>query len=319
MFGRRATVAIGAMAVAAAVVLAAVLFRGEPARQTGATPPQVVVPTGTTASSPPGDPVLVGAGDIAGCGSPGDEATATLLDGISGTVYTTGDNAYPNGSSSDYADCYNPTWGRHRARTRPAPGNHEYNTAGATGYYGYFGTAAGDPTRGYYSYDLGAWHVVVINSNCSRVGGCQAGSAQETWLRADLTASTRRCTVAMWHHPLFTSGSNHEPATEMRPIYQALYDADADLVLSGHNHQYERFAPQNPGGALDTVWGIREFVVGTGGASHYTFGTIQPNSEVRNSDTYGVLKLTLHRNGYDWQFVPQAGKTFTDSGSGGCH
>jgi hypothetical protein len=285
-------------------------------RETGATAPQLVI---TTNPPPSGDPVLVGAGDIADCGSSGDEATANLLDGISGTVFTAGDNAYPNGSTSDFTNCYNPTWGRHKARTRPSAGNHEYNTAGATGYYTYFGAAAGDPTKGYYSYDVGTWHMVAINSNCAQISGCQAGSAQETWLRQDLAASTQPCTIAYWHHPLFTSGSNHAPATEMRPIFQALYDFNAEVVVSGHNHQYERFAPQNPTGGLDTTRGIREFVAGTGGASHYTFGTIQPNSEIRNADTFGVLKLTLHANGYDWQFVPEAGKTFTDSGSGTCH
>ena len=285
-------------------------------RETGANSPQLIVDTGV----PSGDPVLVGAGDIASCSSTGDEATANLLDGISGTVFTAGDNVYDNGTTTEFNNCYNPTWGRHKARTRPSAGNHDYNTAGATGYYGYFGAAAGDPTKGYYSYDIGNnWHVAVINSNCSAIGGCQAGSAQEQWLRADLAASTKPCTISYWHHPRFTSGSNHAPATEMQPIWQALYDNNADVVVSGHNHQYERFAPQTPSGALDTVRGIREFVAGMGGRSHYTFGTIQPNSEVRNSDTYGVLKLTLHANSYDWQFVPQAGMTFTDSGTNNCH
>jgi hypothetical protein len=283
-------------------------------RETGATSPQLVVTTGTSS----GDPVLVGAGDIASCSSTGDEATANLLDGISGTVFTAGDNVYENGTT-EFNNCYDPTWGRQKARTRPSAGNHDYNTAGATGYYGYFAAAAGDPTKGYYSYDIGNWHAVVINSNCSAIGGCQAGSAQEQWLRADLAASTKPCTISYWHHPRFTSGSNHAPATFMTPIWQALYDNNADVVVSGHNHQYERFAPQDANGNLDTARGIREFVAGMGGRSHYSFGAIQPNSEVRNSDTYGVLKLTLHANSYDWQFVPEAGKTFTDTGSTNCH
>lgn len=300
-------------------------------RESGATSPQLVVtigppstttttaPTTTTTAPPPGDQVLVGAGDIAGCSTSGDEATANLLDGIGGTVFTAGDNVYDSGTASEFANCYDPTWGRHKARTRPSAGNHDYNTANATGYYGYFGTAAGDPAKGYYSYDLGSWHVVAINSNCSTIGGCGTGSAQETWLRQDLAASTKPCTVAYWHHPLFTSGANHSNATAMRPIFQALYDFDAEVVVSGHNHNYERFAPQNPTGGFDVAQGIREFVAGTGGRSHYGFGATQPNSEVRNGDTYGVLKLTLKANGYDWQFVPEAGKTFTDSGSGTCH
>jgi calcineurin-like phosphoesterase family protein len=298
-------------------------------RETGGNAPQLVVTTGTavtttttpptTTTQPASDPVLVGAADIAGCGSSGDEATANLLDGIPGTVFTAGDNVYSNGTASEFNSCYAPSWGRHKARTRPSAGNHDYNTAGATGYYGYFGAAAGEPAKGYYSYNLGNWHVVAINSNCSPIGGCGAGSAQEQWLRQDLAASAKPCTLAYWHYPLFTSGSNHSNATAMRPIFQALYDFNAEVVVSGHNHNYERFAPQNPTGGLDNARGIREFVAGMGGISHYSFGTIQPNSQARNADTFGVLKLTLHANSYDWQFVPQAGKTFSDSGTTACH
>ncbi len=273
----------------------------------------------------PGEPgrrtvevVLVGAGDIASCTSTGDEATANLLDGIAGTVFTVGDNVYPNGTATEFANCYGPSWGRHKARTRPAPGNHDYNTTGAAGYYGYFGAAAGEPGKGYYSYELGAWHIVAINSNCAAVGGCGAGSAQEQWLRQDLAAHPQACTLAYWHHPLFTSDSSHGNATSMRPIWQALYDHGADVVLAGHAHNYERFAPQDPNGVADPARGIRQFVVGTGGASLRRFGAIKPNSEVRNADTYGVLKLTLHPTSYQWEFVPEAGKIFTDSGSAAC-
>jgi hypothetical protein len=284
-------------------------------RETGASAPQLIV---TTAEPPSGDPVLVGAGDIASSGS-GDSATAALLDNIPGTVFTVGDNAYPDGTASDFQNYYAPTWGRHKARTRPSAGNHDYHTAGAAGYFGYFGASAGDPAKGYYSYDLGNWHVVAINSNCSQVGGCGAGSPQEQWLRADLAASTQPCTIAYWHHPLFTSGLNHGPSTEMRPITQALYDHNAEVVVAGHNHHYERFAPQDPNGNLDTARGIRHFVAGMGGNSHYGFGIIRANSQARNSDTYGVLKFTLHAGGYDWQFVPEAGKTYSDSGTTACH
>ncbi|MFC7246619.1 DNRLRE domain-containing protein [Catellatospora aurea] len=289
-------------------------------RETGADSPQLVVTTGTTPSPSPstpppsGDPVLVGAGDIADSGS-GDTATAALLDGISGTVFTTGDNVYTNGTASEFSSYYNPTWGRHKARTRPAPGNHDYNTSGASGYYNYFGSVAGPSGQGYYSYDLGNWHVVSLNSNISM----SAGSAQETWLRNDLAASSKPCTIAYWHHPLFTSGANHAPSTSTRPLYQALYDYNADVVVWGHNHQYERFAPMNASGTADSSRGIRSFVAGMGGAGFYGFGTIQPNSQARNSDTWGVLKFTLHANSYDWQFVPQAGKTYNDSGTGTCH
>jgi len=265
------------------------------------------------------DSVLVGAGDISTCRNNNDEATAKLLDDISGTVFTAGDAAYQDGSAANFSDCYAPTWGRHKTRTRPVPGNHEYKTEHAGAYFDYFGAAAGVPGRGYYSYDLGSWHVIALNSNCAKIGGCQAGSEQELWLREDLAASTKPCTVAFWHHPLFTSGANHSPSTEMRPIFQALYDHDAEVVVTGHNHQYERFAPQNPSGQLDNAQGIRAFVVGTGGAGLYSFDPATPNSEVRNSSTHGVLKLTLEANGYDWSFVPVAGKTFTDSGTGTCH
>ena len=276
----------------------------------------------TVVSSPPpsGDPVIVGAGDIASCSSTGDEATANLLDNIAGTVFTLGDNAYSNGTATEFTNCYGPSWGRHLARTKPSPGNHEYNTLNATGYFGYFGSAAGDPARGYYSYDVGAWHIIVLNSNssCTTIS-CAAGSAQDTWLRADLAAHGNVCTLAYWHHPRFNSGASHGNNTAVANFWDALYQYGADVVLNGHEHVYERFAPQTPAAVADPANGIRQFTVGTGGSSHYTFGTIQPNSEVRNGTTYGVLKLTLHATSYDWQFVPVAGATFTDSGTGVCH
>ena len=258
--------------------------------------------------------MFVGAGDIADSGS-GDSATATLLDNIPGTVFTTGDNVYDSGTASQFSSYYEPTWGRHKTRTRPSPGNHDYNTSGATGYYNYFGTSAGPSGRGYYSFDLGNWHIVSLNSNISM----SAGSTQEQWLRADLAASSKPCTLAYWHHPLFTSSSNHAPSTSTRPLYQALYDHNADVVVWGHNHVYERFAPMNPSGGADASRGMRSFVAGMGGASHYGFGTIQPNSEARNSSAWGVLKFTLHSGSYDWQFVPVAGQTYNDSGTGNCH
>jgi hypothetical protein len=264
-------------------------------------------------------PVLVGAGDIAGCNNPGDEATAALLDGIPGTVFTLGDNVYPSGTLAYFNACYEPSWGRHKARTRPVAGNHDYDPGNASGYFDYFGASAGERGRGYYSYDLGTWHVVVLDSDCTFVGGCGAGSAQEQWLRADLAAHPANCTVAMMHHPRFSSGA-HGNATAMAPFWQALYEAGADLVLAGHDHDYERFAPMNPGGAADPAFGIRSFIVGTGGFSHSQFGaTFQPNSERHDDTSYGVLKLTLHNGTYDWQFVPEAGKTFTDAGTGTCH
>ena len=259
------------------------------------------------------DPVFVGAGDISSCSRTQDEETAKLLDNISGTVFTLGDNVYPDGTASQFTDCYGPTWGRHKNRTKPVPGNHDYHVSGASGYYNYFGAAAGDPGKGYYSYNLGAWHVIALNSEITQ----SAGSAQEQWLRADLAANPKTCTLAYWHKPRFSSGQ-HGNIAASQALWQALYDAGADVILNGHDHTYERFAPQNPSGQADSSRGIREFIVGTGGAGLYPFPTIQPNSQVRNNTTYGVLKLTLHATSYDWQFIPIAGQTFTDSGSANC-
>src|SRR5207247_1903734 len=255
-------------------------------------------PTPTTTPSPGNDPVFVGAGDISSCTTSGDEATATLLDGIAGTVYTLGDNTYPNGASSEFTGCYDPTWGRHKARTKPANGNHDYTTAGAPGYYGYFGdVATGNPPgctsacKGYYSYDLGTWHIIVLNTECAQagVGGCEAGSPQEQWLRADLAADQSSNVLAYWHKPRFSVGGSN---SFTQPFWQALYDYGADLVLGGHVHDYERFAPQNPAGQLDLSYGIREFIVGTGGYSHFGGASIA-NPVAQNQANFGLLKLTL--------------------------
>jgi len=263
--------------------------------------------------------VLIGAGDIADCSDlAGAEATAKLLEANPGTVMALGDLAYPNGTPDDFK-CYHKTWGRVKDRTRPAVGNHEFHSTGASYYFQYFGSAAGDPKTGYYSYDLGAWHIVVLNSECQQVGGCEAGSSQEKWLRADLAAHPVGCTLAYFHKPRFSSGLNHGNDPEVGAFWQALYDYNAELILNGHDHDYERFAPQDPGGNADPKRGIREFVVGTGGKNHREFGIHKSNSEVRNNHAFGVLKLTLKTTGYDWKFIPEAGKTFTDSGSGSCH
>jgi acid phosphatase type 7 len=273
------------------------------------------------AANPSGDAVLVGAGDIASCDDlAGAEATAKLIDKIPGTVFAVGDLAYPDGSDEQFANCYGPTWGRFRERTRPSPGNHEYHKSGASGYARYFREAAGDPSKGYYSYELGGWHIVVLNSECAEVGGCEAASPQGKWLKQDLEQHARTCTLAYFHKPLFSSGAKHGNDPEMKPIWEVLYHAGADVVINGHDHDYERFAAQDPEGHADAYRGIREFVVGSGGKnSHRAMSAAQPNSEVRNADTFGVLKLTLHARGYEWEFVPEAGKSFTDTGSGICH
>lgn len=257
--------------------------------------------------------ILVGAGDIADCDSGGDEATASLLDSIPGTVFTAGDNAYDDGAAAEFDACYEPTWGRHKNRTRPTPGNHDYHTDGASGYFGYFGSAAGDPTQGYYSYDLGAWHVVALNSNIAR----DPGSEQIQWLTADLAASNAACTVAYFHHPRFSSGA-HQNSESQETFWEVLYAAGADVVLAGHDHDYERFAPQDPTGTADPTTGIRQFVVGTGGRSLRPFDQVQPNSEFRDASNHGVLKLSLYGGGYDWEFIATDG-TVRDSGSDTCH
>jgi len=263
--------------------------------------------------------VLVGAGDIADCKDlSGAEATAKLLEQISGTVMAVGDLAYPDGSKENFV-CYDKTWGRIKSRTRPATGNHEFHATGATPYFDYFGATAGDPKSAYYSYELGTWHIVVLNSECKDVGGCEAGSAQEKWLREDLRAHRAACTLAYWHKPLFSSGSTHANDLSVKPLFQTLYEANADVIVNGHDHDYERFAPQTADGVADPKRGIREFVVGTGGKSHRPFGEIKANSEVRDAATFGVLKLTLKAGSYEWQFIAEAGKSFSDSGSGVCH
>lgn len=272
-------------------------------------------------SSTKDDPVFVGAGDIASCDDlSGAYATAKLIEQIPGTVFAVGDLAYPNGSDLDFKNCYGPTWGRFKDRTKPAPGNHEYHSTGASGYTNYFGATAGDPKKGYYSYDLGQWHILSLNSECADVGGCDMNSPQGKWLQQDLKDHVAGCTLAYFHKPLFSSGLAHGNDIEVKPLWELLYHAGADIVINGHDHDYERFAPQDPNGKADPAHGIREFVVGSGGKnSHRFFASTRPNSEVRNADTFGVLKLTLHPKSYDWQFVPQEGKSFTDIGSGNCH
>jgi hypothetical protein len=232
------------------------------------------------------------------------------------SVLVLGDAQYEEGTLAQFQQSYNLSWGRLKNITHPAAGNHEYETAGASGYFSYFGAAAGDKTKGYYSYNIGAWHIIALNSNCSKVGGCGAGSPQEQWLRADLAANPTMCTLAYFHHPRFSSG-RHGGNSSYDAFWKALYAAGAEIVLNGHDHNYERFAPQSPSAAADPK-GIQQFVVGTGGKNHALMGSVQPNSVVRNSDTFGFLKLTLHASSYDWQFVPEPGKTFTDSGTRNC-
>jgi hypothetical protein len=259
--------------------------------------------------------VLVGAGDIARCGPDlvNAEATARLVDAIGGTVFTTGDNTQVAGTAQEFRDCYAPTWGRVVERTRPAPGNHDMQTAGGAAYYDYFGGQAGPAGLGYYSYDLGAWHIISLNGNVSM----KAGSAQANWLRQDLQASRSLCTLAYWHQPLFSSGLHGNDATSAY-AWQLLYDYGAEVVLNGHDHLFERFAPQDPTGRRDDARGIRQFTVGTGGNGLDGVLRLQPNSEAQGA-AHGVLKLTLEADSYLWQFISVSGSSFADSGRGTCH
>ncbi len=267
--------------------------------------------------------VLVGAGDIASCKDPeGARATAKLLEQIPGTIFAAGDLAYERGSTAEFQNCYGSTWGEFKARTKPTLGNHEYVEPTASAYFKYWGAQAGPAGKGYYSFDLGSWHIVALNTNCAAqgLGGCGKGSPQEEWLRKDLGEHPDSCVLAYGHHALFSSGvfSSHAIHPELRELWRDLYASHAALVLAGHEHSYERFAAQDPDGHADPVNGIREIVVGTGGRSHDPLGFAIDNSEVRNTDTYGVLKLTLTPGHYTWQFIPEEGKSFADSGSGEC-
>jgi hypothetical protein len=288
---------------------------------------------GGSAALPAAEAVMIGAGDIAKCGKQfaDAQATAKLLDEFiasqppvgesnrpESVIFTLGDHVYPRGSMETFSACYEPTWGRHKDRTRPAIGNHEYRGRSARPYFDYFGSAAGEPGKGYYSYNLGDWHIIVLNSVCTKVGGCGPGSPQYEWLAGDLKANQTRCTLAYMHHPLFSSGK-HGGEKAIRPLGDLLYQSGVEIMLAGHEHNYERFAPQTPQGIADPHRGIRQFIVGTGGREHRKLKRPKPNSEARDSTSFGVLKLSLHPDSYDWEFLPVPGGKFQDSGSGQCH
>src|SRR3989454_20331 len=269
----------------------------------------------------PGTQVALLAGDIADCNNSGRIQTASLLDTLAGTVITVGDNTYPSGSTADYANCYAPTWGRQLYRTYATIGNHDYGLGNANGTWDYFGSAAGPRGTGYYSFDMGSWHVVVLNSNYSFVPTA-AGSAQELWLKSDLAGASGKCILAVGHHPPFYSSTTSplSAGTATLPFWNDLYAAHADVIVNGHMHDYERFAQTNPSGNLDPTNGIREIIAGTGGGGFDAPNTVfWPNSQVRISGVFGVLKLTLSSTAYSWQFVPVAGQTATDSGTPAGH
>ncbi len=292
-----------------------------PVPSAGASGTEGPAETAPVSPTPPAtaDPVLVGAGDIAVCGGQGAVATARLVERLPGTVFADGDLAYDSGTADEFSKCYDPTWGAFASRTRPVPGNHDWGTGSLSGYLGYWGTGAVGPTGGsWYSFDLGAWHVVVLDADCGRdaVRGCGARSPQLTWLTADLAASSATCTLALWHQPRFSSGQ-HGDDRAVAPFWDALWAAGAEIVVNGHDHDYERFAPQDPAGRSTEV-GIREFVVGTGGAPLRGFRTARANSVTRIATTWGVLALTLHADSYDWRFIG-VDEAVLDAGHGVCH
>jgi len=268
----------------------------------------------------------VGAGDIASCSQSNDSATARLLGNIPGTVFTLGDNVYPYGSAENFRNCYAPTWGKYKKRTKPAAGNHEYydenynSTTAAGPYFDYFGRRAGVRGEGYYSYDRGAWHIVVLNSNCDKAGGCESDSPQGRWLRNDLANNANhQCTLAYFHRPLYSTGTN-VAGQDVKPFWDMLHDRDADLIVNGHAHRYERFAPMTPSGTSSDN-GIRQIVAGTGGQPGGDEVSLAdaPNLQRVKTGVFGVLRLNLRADSYAWKFVPVAGETFTDSGATSCH
>jgi acid phosphatase type 7 len=301
MEGMRMTVlVVGAMASAMVLACMAVVLTAVP----GASQTRTVT--------------LVGAGDIGRCDDRSDSKTARLVGKIPGTVFTLGDSAYPDGTREQFRDCYDPTWGKYKKRTRPTAGNHDYHTAGAKPYFNYFRWRAGRP-RGYYSYDRGAWHIVALNSNCEEVGGCDWRSAQGRWLSTDLANHRGRCTLAYFHHPLYASGSGYD-SPKVKPFWHILYNYHADVILNGHAHRYERFARISPSGERSSARGIRQFIVGTGGAPGGSQqGPDEPRVQAKKVGAPGVLKLHLGSGFYHWRFVPVAGRNYTDSGRARCH
>lgn len=265
--------------------------------------------------------VLVGGGDISVCGQAGDTHTAALIEALlnrntEAVVFTAGDNAQSMGQPLEYSVCFEETWGRFKDRIRPSPGNHDWFTEQGGPYFAYFGEAAGPSGLGYYSYDLGDWHIVSLNSNCGE--DCGADSAQAAWLRADLEASDKSCTLLYWHHPLWSSGTVPiDPAAEA--LWRIASQYGAEVVVNGHDHMYERMAPLGPTGLPEPETGIRLFIAGTGGAWHFEEGQPYLASQARAAGVHGVLLFFLYSNRYDWHFIPVDGSDFVDSGSGTCH
>jgi hypothetical protein len=311
-------IALGVLGVAVLAVVVAVLLSGIVGPRAGQLPPAgsagTFGPLGTSGSAAQ---TLIAAGDAARCDGSIDEATAAEIEAIPGAVAALGDNAYENGSPQDYAQCYDPSWGQFKDRTRPVPGNHEYQTPGAAGYFGYFGPSVGSLGQSWYAWDFGAWRIYALDANCGQIGGCGQGSPELTWLTNELATHPAQCVLAYWHQPRFSSGLHgNNPAVD--DIWRAISSAGTDIVLGAHDHMYERFAQLDANGTPVTGSGTREFVVGTGGGNAYEFQEIRAGSEVRIAQTFGVLRLTLGAGSYDWAFVPINGGTHGDSGSDSC-
>ena len=276
--------------------------------------------TATPGGGKPKTVTLVGAGDINSCNEKWDRKTARLVGKIGGTVFTLGDHAYPDGTSAQFRDCYDPTWGKFKKRTRPSVGDNDYTTSGAKPYFDYFRGRAGERRGGYYSYDRGSWHIVVLNSICEEVGGCGRNSPQGHWLRTDLAQNPTKCTLAYFHDPLYASG-REDDRPKVKPFWTELYNHHADVILSGSAHRYERYARITPSGELSSARGIRQFIVGTGGAPGGSQkGPGEPHRvQAKKLDAPGVLKLELGSGFYRWKFAPVEGKHYTDSGRARCH
>jgi hypothetical protein len=317
----------GAIVMSALPVVALLLVQTERGPSARATTDPVIAVAGDIACDPANSNFNHGNGANGACQ---ELATSNLLVGAGyAAVLPLGDNQYYCGSSTAFDASYDPSWGRVKSITHPVVGNHEYLTSGdsestgcndsnadAAGYFEYFGSRAGQTGQGYYSYDVGSWHLIALNSNCSDAGGCGQGSPQYRWLRNDLRTKSRTCTLAYWHIPLFSSGGR--AASNSQSFWDLLYRHHADVVLNGHDHIYERFAPQDPTAARRPKRGIREFIVGTGGANHTSIASVAPNSQIRDDTAYGILALTLHPSSYDWAFVPTASSDFSDSGTKAC-
>jgi len=332
---RAIAVALGGLLLVAAVFAVAALIAARSGPDSSAADP-VVAAAGDIACDPGNRSFRDGNGSARSCRQ--QAVSDLLVDAGLAAVFPLGDLQYHCGSDRAFQESYDRSWGRVKDITVPVVGNHEYlakgradatgatsaatgcdaSNTGAAGYFDYFGEAAGDPAKGYRSLDIGAWHVVVLNSSCRHSGGCGPRSPQVKWLADDLAANPRTCTMALFHHPRFSSG-RHGDNEDYVAFWATLHAAGVDVVLNGHDHIYERFAAQTPSGAPDPEGGIRQFTVGTGGANHTDVTTVRPNSEVHNDTTFGVLKLTLHPSSYDWAFVPEAGEVFTDTGTGECH